>query len=86
MIIYTYIIQSLKDSSFYTGISDNPEKRLKQHNRGSLKTTSRRRPWRLIYKKAHSSYREARKHEKWLKKKNIKYKRTIGGVNRATAW
>jgi len=45
--------------------------------------------WQLIYKKEHKNYIEARRHEKWLKKKNINYKNNIsqlappikGGVN-----
>ncbi|KKT26742.1 MAG: Excinuclease ABCsubunit C domain-containing protein [Parcubacteria group bacterium GW2011_GWA2_43_9b] len=74
MEIFAYLIKSLKDKSFYTGISENPEKRVKEHNQGKLKNTALKRPWKLTYKKAHSSYAEARKHEKWLKKKNRQYK------------
>jgi len=72
--VFTYLLKSLKDGSFYTGISEDPEERVKAHNRGVLKNTAVKRPWKLIYKKSHLSYSEARKHEKWLKKKNRQYK------------
>ncbi len=77
MEVFTYLIKSLKDDSFYTGISENPGKRLKEHNQGKLKITALKRPWKLIYKKLHFSYLEARKHEKWLKKKNCHYKNKL---------
>lgn len=77
MEIFTYLIRSVKDNSFYTGISENPEKRLQEHNRGKLRITALKRPWELIYKKTHLSYSEARKHEKWLKKKNRNYKNNL---------
>ncbi|PIS07486.1 excinuclease ABC subunit C [Candidatus Berkelbacteria bacterium CG10_big_fil_rev_8_21_14_0_10_43_13] len=72
--IYTYLIKSEKDNNFYTGITEDPEKRLHEHNCGKLKTTSQKRPWKLVYFKEHTNYLEARKHEIWLKKKNRKYK------------
>jgi len=77
MTVHTYVIKSLKDNSFYTGISNDPLRRLKEHNRGSLKNTTRSRPWSLVYQKPHESYTEARKHEKWLKKKNRDYKNNL---------
>jgi len=80
MSIYTYLIKSLKDKSYYTGISNNPYKRLDTHNRGGLKNTSLKKPYILVYLKPHSSYIEARNHEKWLKKKNREYKNVIAHV------
>lgn len=74
MKIFTYLIQSFIDNSYYTGISENPTKRLKEHNSGKLKITSNKKPFKLVYYKEHQNYKEARKHEKWLKKKNRKYK------------
>lgn len=79
MKVFTYIIQSLADSSYYTGITINVQKRLYEHNEGTLKTTALKRPWNLMYVKPHNSYLEARKHEKWLKKKNRKYKVKLAG-------
>ena len=72
--ISTYLIKSLSDDFYYTGISENPHKRLKEHNSGKLSTTSGHKPFMLVYIKNHLNYSEAREHEKWLKKKSIDYK------------
>ena len=77
MEIFTYIIQSLNNETFYTGISNSPSKRVTEHNRGKLSYTAVRRLWKLVYTKRHNSYGEARKHEKWLKKKNKEYKKYL---------
>jgi len=72
--IYTYLLKSEIDRSFYVGISEDVDKRLQEHNSGQLKVTSSKKPWNLVYYKEHLDYVEARKHEKWLKKKNRRYK------------
>jgi putative endonuclease len=77
MSVYTYLIKSELDQAFYIGISENPEKRLLEHNSGKLKGTARKKPWKLVYFKDRSDYAEARKHEKWLKKKNRAYKEEV---------
>jgi len=69
-----YLIQSLIDKSFYVGISQNPQKRLAEHNSGKSKITSRKKPYSLVYSKEYNDYKLARKHEIWLKKKNADYK------------
>ncbi len=74
MSCYTYLIQSKIDNSFYVGISKDPKRRLIEHNGGKLKITSKKKPYKLIYIKEYPDYQSARKHEKWLKKKNIEYK------------
>ena len=74
MTIFTYLLKSEKDDSYYTGISDDCERRFIEHNSGEVLSTRGKGPWNLVYKKAHESYAEARKHEKWLKKKNRQYK------------
>jgi putative endonuclease len=77
MKVYTYLLRSFKDESYYVGISSDPYKRLEYHNNGYLKTTSRKKPYALVYLKKHLNYQEARKHEKWLKKKNKEYKNKL---------
>ncbi len=48
--IYTvYIIQSLKDDSFYIGYSANIEERINKHNNGNSRYTSKKIPWKLVY-------------------------------------
>ena len=77
IMFYTYLIQSQKDKSYYCGITNDPQRRLIEHNKGNLKVTSFKKPWKLVYIKKHNSYKEARKHEKWLKKKNRDYKHKL---------
>jgi len=72
--VCTYLLKSEKDGGYYTGITDDLDQRLLLHNAGRVKSTSSKRPWKLVYKKEHANYEEARKHEKWLKKKNRQYK------------
>ncbi len=72
--IYTYLLKSLQDGSYYVGISKIPESRTIQHNKGESAYTKEKRPWKLVYQKVHTDYSAARKHELWLKKKNRLYK------------
>jgi len=69
-----YLLKSKIDESFYVGISENPQKRLMEHNSGKLKITSKKKPYTLVYMKEYKDYQSARKHEIWLKKKNMDYK------------
>lgn len=78
-LIYTYLLKNKKDKIFYTGISKDPQERLKSHNSGNNYSTKRNSCWLLVYQKAHKTYIEARKHEKWLKKKNRAYKNKLAG-------
>ena len=71
MSCYVYLIQSQIDKSYYVGISENPQKRLNEHNSGKLKITSKKKPYKITYIKEYLNYQSARKHEIWLKKKNI---------------
>jgi len=74
---YTYLLRSKKDESFYVGISKDPCRRLVEHNSGILRSTARKRPWVLVFYRQHENCSLARKHEKWLKKKNRKYKESL---------
>lgn len=66
---YVYIIQSLKDRKFYTGITNNLERRISEHNRGKESTlsTKNRGPFKLVYKELVSDKKSARLREKFLK-------------------
>ena len=45
---YVYILQSAADERrFYTGLTDDLRKRLKNHNAGRVLHTAKWRPWRL---------------------------------------
>ena len=64
---YVYVLQSMKDGLLYTGISGDPERRLKDHNSGMTKSTKGRRPFKLIYTEECGDRRQAREREKYLK-------------------
>jgi putative endonuclease len=66
---YVYILQSLKDFSFYTGQCDDPDRRMSKHFDGMSKYTSAKRPLRLVYFEVFASRSEALKREKEIKKK-----------------
>jgi putative endonuclease len=76
--VYTYLLKNNK-GTFYIGISENPNRRLNEHNAGKVLTTRLKKPWNLVYLKSHKNYIEARKQEKWLKKKNHNYKNKLAG-------
>ncbi len=46
---YTYILMSQKDREFYTGVTDNLNRRFEQHNAGLVFSTKQRLPLKLIY-------------------------------------
>lgn len=64
-----YVIKSQKDNHLYTGITNNLERRLAEHNLGKKSTPStyNRGPFILIYKEIFQTRKEAREKEKWFK-------------------
>ena len=60
---YVYILQSLTDpGKFYTGLTDNPEQRLKDHNSGKSIHTNKFKPWKI---KTYVAFRDREKAEKF---------------------
>jgi putative endonuclease len=49
------------------GISNNPDKRLLEHNAGKTKSTKGFIPWRIVYKEIVPDRQTAREREKYLK-------------------
>jgi putative endonuclease len=66
---FVYILQSLKDNSFYIGECDDLDKRMSKHFDGMSKYSSSKRPLRLRYFEVLSSRSEAIKREKEIKRK-----------------
>ena len=68
---FVYIIESEKNGMYYIGHSDDPQRRLKEHNETSHKTfTSKHRPWKLIAQIPVNENRgEAMRLEKHIKNK-----------------
>jgi putative endonuclease len=48
MAYYVYILQSKVDNTFYKGYTENPLKRLEQHNAGEMNYTSKKIPWEIV--------------------------------------
>ena len=65
--ITVYVIESIKDSTCYTGMAKDAVARLKEHNAGKNRFTKGHMPWRIIYTEQHLSWTEARPREKYLK-------------------
>ncbi|SKA16256.1 GIY-YIG nuclease family protein, partial [Sediminibacterium ginsengisoli] len=63
-----YIIQSRADGSFYKGFSEDPLRRLVQHNNGESHYTSAKIPWTLVYVELLPTKKDALIREKALKK------------------
>ena len=80
-----YVLWSNQAQRFYIGITENIEVRLKQHNNGSSKWTSRYAgTWELCWSETCSNLTQARKLENFLKRQkngNGFYKYT--GLQRA---
>ena len=71
---FTYILQSLKNFSFYVGQCDDLDWRISKHNDGQSTYTSSKIPWRLVYFEMYKSRSEALLRERKIKKmKSRKY-------------
>jgi predicted GIY-YIG superfamily endonuclease len=65
---YVYILQSINSPDrFYTGITENLERRLTRHNGNQVPHTSKYAPWRLKTYIAFSDALQALQFEKYLK-------------------
>jgi putative endonuclease len=65
--MYVYIIQSVVNHSFYTGMTSDIEKRILEHNSGKGTYTKKFMPWKLVYFEVCENRIAARKREKYLK-------------------
>jgi len=68
MTCYCYIVEC-SDGTYYTGWTTDPERRVKQHNKGiGAKYTSVRRPVKLVYLESLPDRTNAMKRELAIKK------------------
>jgi putative endonuclease len=65
---FVYVLWSSSAKSFYIGISEDPDKRLLQHNEGLSRWTARHRPWIVVHVERFPGYRAARQRENQLKR------------------
>jgi len=72
---YLYILKSLNSQKYYTGTSENAEKRLIFHNAFEKGFTSRYRPWEIVFKQEFEDKKLAlaaeRKIKSWKSRKMI---------------
>lgn len=64
---YTYLLKSQKSGTFYTGVTNNLERRLGEHNKGEVSYTSNKRPYELVYFEACPDKADAYRRERYLK-------------------
>ena len=72
---FVYILQSEKSGIYYKGQTNNISNRLKNHNRGYVKSTKAHRPWILIFYAKVNTRSEAVIMERKLK--NLKSKERL---------
>ena len=65
--IYTYVIKSVEKNFRYVGITNDMERRLKEHNFGKNKSTAFYKPFNIVLKESYIDHKEARVREKFLK-------------------
>ena len=69
---YVYILQSLKDFSFYVGQCNDLDYRMSKHADGQSKYTASKRPLRLVYFEVYKTRNEAIAREREIKRKKSK--------------
>jgi putative endonuclease len=67
MAYFVYVLRSGKDGKRYVGITNNIERRLKQHNNSCVQSTKCRLPLKLEYKEEHPDRLSARNRERYFK-------------------
>ena len=81
MVFNTYIL-TLKNNTYYTGITNNKTRRLKEHQDGKSKSTKHYRPVKMIYSKEFKTRKEARRLE--VKIKNLGAKKYLNRLKFST--
>ena len=64
---YVYVLRSMKDGNFYTGLTRDLRARLVLHNSGKVPSTKNRVPLELIYWEGCLNEHDAAIREKYLK-------------------
>ncbi|MDP2736686.1 MAG: GIY-YIG nuclease family protein [bacterium] len=69
---FVYFLVSLKDGSYYIGVSNNYVRRFKEHNLGLSKSTRSKKPWKIVRVEKFDSIAAAYQREYFLKAKKSK--------------
>ncbi len=64
---YLYVLQSLNTGYFYKGITQDLDRRLKEHEHGQCQTTKHLRPFRLVHVETCQTRNEAIRLERYFK-------------------
>ena len=64
---YVYVLKSKEFDRFYVGMTNNINRRLREHNKGKSKSTAFYKPWKLFFQENFETSEEARQREKFLK-------------------
>ena len=67
---FVYIIYSSSHDVYYKGVSEEPLRRLEEHNSDRSRYTSGKGPWELVYTEQLTTKRDALIREKQIKKWN----------------
>jgi putative endonuclease len=62
-----YALKSIDKKYIYVGMTDDLDRRVRQHNDGRSRATKPYRPFKLLYSEVHADRQSARKREKYLK-------------------
>jgi len=65
--VTVYVIESLTDQTWYTGMAKDVNARLKEHNNGKNRFTKGHLPWQIIYTEVHPDWESGRIREKYFK-------------------
>lgn len=64
---FVYVIISEIDGRTYVGLTNDINRRIKEHNSGNVEATSYRRPFKIVSYFAFDSLKKARQFERYLK-------------------
>ncbi|MCC6724661.1 MAG: GIY-YIG nuclease family protein [Saprospiraceae bacterium] len=62
-----YVLKSEMDGRLYVGFTENLDRRIKEHESGTTKSTKGFRPWKLVHQETVLGLQQARDREKYLK-------------------
>ncbi|MEE9162887.1 MAG: GIY-YIG nuclease family protein [Candidatus Neomarinimicrobiota bacterium] len=64
---WVYVLQSKKDGGFYTGYTQDLDKRVREHNAGKTRSLRGRMPLELVYSEEFPHKRAAKERERQIK-------------------
>jgi putative endonuclease len=64
---HVYILLSETNTRTYTGVADDVNKRLAEHNAGRVKSSRPYRPYKIIYTESFETLKEAHQKERFYK-------------------